>query len=177
MAQHVSNYSSGSIVITRNIETQDQQPQSLATLANGLKKAAGKLQGLDFSNASISTLSPSIRQFDQITVLNLSQNSLKVFPSVIWLHLKLLRSLDISSNQLREIPQEIFHLRSLETFNISNNNIVQLPNEIGCLFKSSSPPLPSSLFLPSSSPFILFILFLLFALDNKKKEKKTDNKR
>lgn len=57
-----------------------------------------------------------------ITKLDLSNQNLKVFPKEIF-ELKNLRKLNLSNNQIKEIPKEIENLKLLNTLDLSNNKI------------------------------------------------------
>lgn len=57
-----------------------------------------------------------------ITKLDLSNQSLKVFPKEIF-ELKNLRKLNLSNNQIKEIPREIENLKLLNNLDLSNNKI------------------------------------------------------
>ena len=113
-------------------------------------------------NTILPTLPSSLKQF------KLNDNFLSsIPPSIITSQLTKLEKLDLSSNQLAAIPVEIATtLQALIELNLDSNSIVSLPNEMGQLrqlkqlslrnnhitvtstiFSESNPqPLPSSLF-------------------------------
>lgn len=57
-----------------------------------------------------------------ITKLDLSNQNLKVFPKEIF-ELKNLRKLNLSNNQIKEIPREIENLKLISNIDLSNNKI------------------------------------------------------
>ena len=69
-----------------------------------------------------------------LTILNLSNNQLTQLPLEIK-KLKNLISLDLSYNQLTQLPPEIGELKKLGTLHLQNNQLTQLPSEIKELTK------------------------------------------
>ncbi|AAM05694.1 COR domain-containing protein [Methanosarcina acetivorans] len=65
-----------------------------------------------------------------LTTLDLSENQLTQLPSEIT-ELKNLTTLNLSGNQLTQLPSEIGELKSLTSFDLSVNQLTQLPPEIG----------------------------------------------
>ncbi|AKB37101.1 Leucine-rich repeat containing protein [Methanosarcina siciliae C2J] len=64
-----------------------------------------------------------------LTVLNLSENQLTQLPSEIG-ELVNLKTLDLSFNELTQLPPEITELKNLTTLDLSRNQLTQLPPEI-----------------------------------------------
>ena len=69
--------------------------------------------------------------------LDLSGNQLKEIPKEIG-HLVNLTSLDLSQNQLAEIPKEIGHLVNLTSLHLWGNQLAEIPKEIGHLVNLTS---------------------------------------
>lgn len=92
----------------------------------GLSKFV-KLRVLDLSFCDIADL--PVLTLPNLTVLNLSRNWFKIFPSVIFT-LKTLETLNISYNELVEIPADIQRLTQLKRLNVSNNQLISLPKEL-----------------------------------------------
>jgi len=66
------------------------------------------------------------------TKLDLSRNQLSELPTEIT-QLANLNTLDLSENQLSELPTEITQLANLNTLDLSGNQLSELPAEIGLL--------------------------------------------
>ena len=82
-----------------------------------------------------------------ITKLDLSNQNLKVFPKEIF-ELKNLRKLNLSNNQIKEIPKEIENLKLLNTLDLSNNKISGLYSNF---FNLKFLKILNSLFLKSQT--------------------------
>lgn len=76
-------------------------------------------------------LLPSTLFFLRLKVLLLSGNQIESIPREIRQLENCLTELDISWNKLVEVPSDISLLKSLRVLNVSNNNITELPPEIG----------------------------------------------
>ena len=63
----------------------------------------------------------------QLETLNLSDNGIRFFPTVIF-QLVTLTDLDISNNKLKHIPYEMVNLRNLMTLRLSNCRIRDFPD-------------------------------------------------
>ncbi|AKB50640.1 hypothetical protein MSBRW_1387 [Methanosarcina barkeri str. Wiesmoor] len=74
----------------------------------------------------------SVAKEKNLTNLNLSGNQLTQVPQEIG-ELKNLTMLDLSENTLTILPQEIGELKNLKTLDLSGNQLIQLPSEIGRL--------------------------------------------
>jgi len=68
-------------------------------------------------------------------VLSLQNKKLEKFPEEIFGLRRNLRTLDVSTNRLEELPDDIGVLQMLRTFKLDDNKIGQLPNTIGNLGK------------------------------------------
>ncbi len=69
-------------------------------------------------------------------MLDLSYNQLRELPKEI-LQLRNLVKLSLSYNQMRKLPREIWQLRNLSQLSLINNQLEELPGEIGQLRKLS----------------------------------------
>lgn len=69
-----------------------------------------------------------------LTVLDLSSNELNNLPSDVR-NLVSLEKLYLQDNNLKKLPNEIVHLRNLSVLNVSRNNLKELPESIGELRK------------------------------------------
>lgn len=76
---------------------------------------------------------PGIKvQNNHVVALNLSSCDLKSLPDSIG-YLARLEDLDLCSNELTELPETISNLKNLKELNIGHNNLVRIPNSIGKL--------------------------------------------
>jgi Leucine-rich repeat (LRR) protein len=80
-------------------------------------------------NESIEKISPEIAKLTNLTRLNLSGNQLTELPSAIG-ELTGLNNLDLSRNQLTELPFAIREVTSLSNLDISYNQLTKLPVSI-----------------------------------------------
>uniref|UniRef100_A0A158R576 PPM-type phosphatase domain-containing protein n=1 Tax=Syphacia muris TaxID=451379 RepID=A0A158R576_9BILA len=110
---------------------------------------------------------PSLGWLDDLTrlsslrMLNISDNSLKIFPKSI-VQLTCLTELYLSGNCLQEIPPEISHLQNLVTLNLSNNWLKTLPNELSNCSNLSNLDLSFNYFI--QIPVALFNLKFLTSI-------------
>jgi Leucine-rich repeat (LRR) protein len=144
-----------------------------------------KLQSLSVSGNNLGKPSPSKTIASSATIMeplpvlptslkqvNLSANFLSCIPrSLVSASLNNLEKLDLSSNQLATVPEEICNLQKLEELRLDSNMIIALPEAIGQLSKlkvlslrenrlqvtkgassdnSTGQPLPKSLFSDTS---------------------------
>ncbi|MCV6636981.1 leucine-rich repeat domain-containing protein [Candidatus Albibeggiatoa sp. nov. NOAA] len=92
---------------------------------NGAGSAAEDVQA--------TTISPKIKQLENLTELVINHNKLSNIPAEIGL-LKNLTTLNLSYNKLTDLPAEIGQLQNLETLILESNYTLQnLPPEIGAL--------------------------------------------
>lgn len=87
---------------------------------------------IDFHEHQLEYFPRAILQFDALKVLNLSSNNIKELPNKFF-KLKYLRELILGNNKLRFIPNSICQLRYLEELWIGNNKLSCLPKELGQL--------------------------------------------
>lgn len=92
---------------------------------------------LDISNMKITTLSPRVILYHQLTELYLQGNALTRLPLPLFRDpgLPNLRVLDLSANQIHWLQPEIAYLLQLRYLNLAWNMIRELPMEIGKLFR------------------------------------------
>lgn len=95
-----------------------------------------RLRVLDLSFNLISALPLESIHLPVLETLNLSHNRISSLPEhwAAWSLLPRLRELDISSNNLQELPHNITKL-DLERLDISNNHLTLLPEEIAFMAK------------------------------------------
>uniref|UniRef100_A0A183BC96 Leucine rich repeat containing 47 n=1 Tax=Echinostoma caproni TaxID=27848 RepID=A0A183BC96_9TREM len=87
-----------------------------------------KLNFLEISQTSLSNLSEKISKLKCLTQLCLTSNRLTDLPDSMG-QLRTLKFLDLSFNQLSELPSSMFHcLDNLTSLNLSGNNLKQIPS-------------------------------------------------
>jgi Leucine-rich repeat (LRR) protein len=99
---------------------------------NELDQTIWTLTQLNFLEISqcplIETLSEDIGKLIHLSTLTLTSNKLREIPNEIK-NLENLRHLNLSNNQLKNLPKDLFlNLNSLETLNLSNNLLEELPS-------------------------------------------------
>lgn len=127
----------------------------LKSIPSSIKKLEN-LKDIDFSKNEIKSLPKAMEQLKGLENVNLSHNQLQdisaLFPSMYYVknlnvsfnqltninqinELKTAKIIDLSNNQIEEIPAEIHHLKSLKMLDLSNNKIKALPKTITGLNK------------------------------------------
>lgn len=96
-------------------------PEAIQSLAN--------LQRLNFHNNKIKALPPWLKMFTKLEVLDLSLNKLKEVSGDVG-SLDALQELDVSRNQIVTLAPEVFR-SSLKKLNVSHNQLQDLPNTLG----------------------------------------------
>ncbi len=91
-----------------------------------------KSQSIDMSSVKDTTLIDNIKQYSVVKKLDISGNNLKCIPAEVFL-LDSLETLMLNDNEITEIPSNIKKLTKLKVLWIFNNNISSFPDEIGCL--------------------------------------------
>jgi len=89
-----------------------------------------KLQIVNLSGMSLSTLSTPSLNLATITKLDLSNNNLEVIPESFTARMLNLVVLDVESNQLKTLPNSIGCLTKLKILNVSSNLLESLPKTI-----------------------------------------------
>ncbi|CAL1534532.1 unnamed protein product [Lymnaea stagnalis] len=84
---------------------------------------------LDLSSNKIEKISLTSQKCSSLTELCIMKNSLKEFPFGLEQAFPHLTKLDISSNQMRELPHQPCNLQELRCLDISHNAIMVLPDE------------------------------------------------
>jgi len=90
---------------------------------------------LDMSGIGLRTISIDLKLYSHITGLYLSNNRLSFIPEEVFLEMKSLLILDLSSNLLQRVPLALTQLNSLEKLFLNDNRITELPVEMGRLFR------------------------------------------
>lgn len=87
-----------------------------------------KLNFLEISHTPLDELSDGIGNIKNLAQLCLTSNKLCSVPAGLG-KLQFLRFLDLSFNQITELPDDIFkHLTRLTSLNVSGNELVRLPS-------------------------------------------------
>lgn len=86
---------------------------------------------LNLSDKSISRLSDieGLFEMEDLEILNLSHNDLSEIPQNIG-NLKHIKEINLSDNNLRNLPDTIMELSELNTLNLRNNKLISIPSYI-----------------------------------------------
>lgn len=129
----------------------------LHSLQQDLFEHLSDLTELDISHNPIQTIDHvtlvAISSLPVLKILKMRGCQLKSIPDKFLHTPQYLERLDISSNQLETIPQELSEAKSLLYLNISNNTIVKIENN--SLYYPGFPSMPSLLELDMSSMSML----------------------
>ena len=88
------------------------------------------LKYLYFDNNHVKNIPPKIfSKLTKLEVLNLSNNELKDIPIELC-KLKNLRLLDLSHNQISHLPDDIVNFRNLHELRLSHNRLTELPTRL-----------------------------------------------
>jgi len=90
---------------------------------------------LDMSGMALKSLSPTIKHFTHITALYINNNNLTTLPDELFIELRALSTLDISSNHLTSLSNNIGRMDNLKKLLIHQNKLSELPVELGRLYK------------------------------------------
>lgn len=90
------------------------------------------LNVLDLHDNSLTSLPESLGELQALTKLNISRNQFEELPPCVF-ELKLLRILFAQHNKLTKLSDDISNLSSLEELDISNNKLKKLPHYVGFL--------------------------------------------
>ncbi|WP_034058880.1 COR domain-containing protein [Lacinutrix jangbogonensis] len=94
----------------------------------GLQKLFISLEKIDLSSNKLETLRVDFSSFDKLKEADLSNNGICKFPkSLLLVNLK---HLNLSSNSIENLPDDINNLKSIRHLDLSYNNITDLPEEI-----------------------------------------------
>jgi len=101
-----------------------------STDTNTIEEAGAEL---DLSGQGLRKVPDDILLREDVTSLDLSDNELEgALPAEIR-HMRSLRVLDVSGNQMTGVPAEIGQLRDLRILDLSDNQLTGLPYELGDL--------------------------------------------
>jgi Leucine-rich repeat (LRR) protein len=92
------------------------------------------LHTLDLSRNRIDSLNCELYTLAHLTELNLTDNSLSRIPGRLLQNTPRLKTLKVSKNHIRNIPDELFRCNSLEYLNMSFNDLEVVSEKIGNLF-------------------------------------------
>lgn len=84
------------------------------------------------------TFKRHIQNAERTGVFTLSKASVSCFPRAILQLSTVMRSLDLSYNKLKRIPDVIGELQNLRHLILNNNQLIELPNELGKLVRLES---------------------------------------
>lgn len=110
------------------------QPVDMASLDESLgSTSTSSLVTVDLSNTKLTSIPADVFTKVDTQQLNLSHNMIEgALPSAI-ADLTQLQILDLSNNDITDLPPQIGALSALEVLNLSNNKLTNLPSEIGNL--------------------------------------------
>lgn len=77
----------------------------------------------------------AINALSSLLIVDLSRNRLRVLPSAIFSHLFALQALDVSDNELAELPAEISEARDLQTLDAHSNQLERVPDQLKHLYR------------------------------------------
>ena len=99
--------------------------------------------------------SPSEEQLDEMTsrTIDFSHGCLEEIPPEVFAKERTLEVLKLDSNQIRELPRQLFHLTGLKVLTLSDNELQMIPKAINTLInleilnisKNSIPEIPESI--------------------------------
>ncbi|XP_002120028.2 uncharacterized protein LOC100184695 [Ciona intestinalis] len=87
---------------------------------------------LDFTGNYLTEVPLDICEWHSLRSVVMSRNLIKIIPEFL-LRMRLIRVLDLSNNFLSHLPASISEMRSLVMLKLSNNNVVSIPDEVGKL--------------------------------------------
>lgn len=90
----------------------------------------------DLSNCNLKNIPSGVFVLCRVLrkeILNLSYNKLTTFTGGFLSDLSLLRVLDLSHNNLKKLPDDIFRIENLRELMLSNNQLTKLPSNINTL--------------------------------------------
>ena len=110
-----------------NLKTLDLHRNSIKQLPDSLGLLK-ELKYLDLSGNELQELPSTVCQLVLLQTLNLNCNKLMALPNVA--KLQCLSRLDVSHNELNELPGGIYELQHLVEVHVSNNNITSVEEDI-----------------------------------------------
>uniref|UniRef100_F6W7C2 Calponin-homology (CH) domain-containing protein n=2 Tax=Ciona intestinalis TaxID=7719 RepID=F6W7C2_CIOIN len=87
---------------------------------------------LDFTGNYLTEVPLDICEWHSLRSVVMSRNLIKTIPEFL-LRMRLIRVLDLSNNFLSHLPASISEMKSLVMLKLSNNNVVSIPDEVGKL--------------------------------------------
>eukprot|EP01080_Neovahlkampfia_damariscottae_P010352 gene10352-2766_t len=126
----------------------------IVTIPNWFSSNFEYLTHLDLSHNFLFELPNSFSQLQKLKELNLSNNKFEFFPDSI-LDLNSLQSLNLKYNKLTYIPSEILKLKkTLTELDLSNNNLIDIPEEFKQFKKFKYIDLEKNFFLYKNHQFL-----------------------
>lgn len=113
-----------------HLKTLDLHRNSLQELPSSIGLLS-ELKILDLSGNELKTLPSTLGEISSLQTLNLNCNKLTVLPELK--RLTNLARLDVSHNQLGDLPQSLYELEHLAEVHASNNNITTLSSNVSKL--------------------------------------------
>lgn len=108
---------------------------------------------LRMANNKLTTIPESMYSLSNLKLLDLSSNNITFINPIRIKSLCSLISLDLSKNQIREVPIEIKSLSFMEVLNLSTNQLTTIPEGIGNLYRLKKLYLDNNQ-IDSVSPYV-----------------------
>lgn len=96
-----------------------------------------KLKSLDIGNTGLQFMFPNIGMMSDLEVIKVNDNMMASFPSTTIGNLEKLRELDLSNNELIELPQSLVNCHNLSSINVSGNRLCSMDSAISAWLDST----------------------------------------